>query len=188
MHTPTIQLWEVLYEGYPDFDGDALKKENLFDRVYPGEKFNDAKLSVVRNNLLKQLLGFLARMRMDLQEHTLHQELLYELSHRKLDDFLPRLIEEGRGKLNDRSDLSYEKYILEDFVAEYTLTRNNRSLQVDFQSVMDHLDTFYLVQKLKYIGAMMSRQRLLAVKYNISFLEEVLAYCAANDLDDKPLV
>lgn len=188
VHVPTILLWESLYEGYPEFDGEELQKENLFARVFPGECFNDAKLSVVRNNLLKQLFGFLSRIRLDLEEHTLNRELLNELSNRKLDDFLPRLIEDARNKLEERTDLSYDKYLLEDFVADYNLTRNNRSLRVDFQSVMDHLDTSYLVSKLKYIGAMMSRQRLLAVKYDITFLEEVWAYCEANELEDKPLV
>lgn len=188
VHTPTILLWESLFEAFPNFDQKKLDKETIFKRIYPGEPFSDAKLSVVRNNLLKQLFGFLARTRLDTQEHIIHRELLYELSHRKLDDFLPRLIEEGQAKLEGRSELSYERYLLGDFIADYTFTRNNRSLELDLQSVMDHLDTFYLVQKLKYISAMMNRQRLLAVKYDIRFFDEILAFCEANDLRDKPLV
>jgi hypothetical protein len=118
----------------------------------------------------------------------LHRELLLELSQRKLDDFLPRLIKEGRSKLEERPDLGYEKFLMEDFVAEYNLLRSNRSTDVDFQAVMNQLDNFYLAQKLKYIAAMKSRQRLLDVQYEIPFGEEILLFCKSNDLSEKPLV
>lgn len=188
VHNPTLLLWEAIHKTYPDFDEKRLDKEKLFQKVFPGEKFNDAKLSVVRNNLLNLLFGFFSRTRIEQKEHLLHRELLLELSQRKLDDFLPRLIKEGRSKLEERPDLGYEKFLMEDFVAEYNLLRSNRSTDVDFQAVMNQLDNFYLAQKLKYIAAMKSRQRLLDVQYEIPFGEEILLFCRSNDLSEKPLV
>jgi hypothetical protein len=192
VHEPTLLLWQLLRAQYPNFSEQKLNKEILFKEIYPGEKFSDGKLGVLRNNLLRLIQAFLVQQSFESDELLRQRFLLRSLSEHKQDHFLPKLIQEGRDKIRKHPEhdvmLSYHAFMLEDFVSEYGLLHSNRSIDVDFQQVMNHLDHFYLVLKLRYACAMIGQGHLLAKAYDISLLQPILLHCKELDFQTYPLI
>ena len=48
-----IELFEILKKEYPDFSAENIKKEIIFQKLFPLEKYNDSRLRSLRHDSIK---------------------------------------------------------------------------------------------------------------------------------------
>src|SRR5438876_8729788 len=80
------RLFEVLKKYYPLYASNALKKERVFKKLYPGEKYNDEKLRNLISDLLSLSLKFLAYTKMESDGQLLDLSAAEQLIDRNLDN------------------------------------------------------------------------------------------------------
>ena len=62
----------------------------------------------------------------------------------------------------------------------------NRNIGTSLQQVVDHLDNYYLFNKLRYCCEMINRRNILMEEYRLEMFDEVLVYMKKNPVDRVP--
>jgi hypothetical protein len=192
-HKETIHLVKLLRKAHPRFEPKQVEKKRIFRQIYPQATFSANKLAVLNKNLLQLLYAFLQweEPKTDPEEQR-EPALLYLMSRRGLDAFIPRELQKAWDQLHSSpfrdTEFYYQSFRLSEFQAEFDFSQNQRSMTMDLGQVSDKLDHFYLAKKLKLACAIYSRKQFLAEAGEVALLEEIRAYCRDKEFADAPVV
>ncbi len=157
-----------------------LSAEKLFAKLFPGEPFEEQRLHNLLSGLKKLLLRFLAWE--ELENKPFQEEVLaIEGSHRRnlFDLFSNRtkLLNKKLEAYPFRDDQYYHaRYQLNVISGYHAGTFGERAKTRDiFQTMLDHLDRYYLVEKLRHACHLTAHSILFAVHYDFSFLDTILS-------------
>jgi hypothetical protein len=182
-HEPTIQLLDYILEALPDHP-ERIERHQLFEHLFPGEKFRMQALYDLTSNLGKLYERFLANEFLD--EHPLRAELLtLEAAYagNRFDYFKGRARKLHR--LVDASDVHDEQeewitYQLLRIEAYYLGKYEDRADPLPFQKMLRQLDHFYIVEKLHHACHLTANMLLMNTSYDFGFLDAILAYVEAE--------
>jgi len=187
---PVELLMKVLVKNFPDFDGKTIERSQMFKKVYPSEKENPQKLRYVMTDVTKYLEKFLVGE--EIKNDSYMQSLLLSKAYRRL-----RLPKKQLSNISDsyktveeeeRRDAHYylKKYTLdlEQFRNNYYLPGFNKNDVL--QNMLDNLDAFYLIEKLKWICEVINVKNIREFGVNIQLFEEIISYLDNRKLSDIP--
>lgn len=192
MHKGVIKLFEALLQYYPSFNSTKLKREKLFQKVFPEEKYDYQKISDVMTYLTRVLDQFIAQR--TYEKNTLLSNRIQNRAYREYN--MPRRFEK---KLKQELDTNYHqtnnarecywhKYRLEDESDLFFSAKDSRTNDKSIERKTLHLDHFYFSSKLKNACEMLNRQNIVQEEYKIEFLEPILEFVESNKnaLEDYP--
>lgn len=188
-NTNLLPLYEEFSKYHPDFTSPRLSRERIFEKAFPKTSF-----SAVRYNKLTYELTLLV------EDYLLHLEI-----HR--DDFRRRrMLNTIYGKRNQyeffkketkallvdleaipfrdfeyykaQSELNYEYYF-------HVLTPKHTLKDTAISELTTSIDRKLVLEKLRIASELKSRERTLATKYDIRFLEEILDENDAGFMEDN---
>jgi hypothetical protein len=190
-HEERLLLFDALMPYAPNFNSKGLSKEKIFQRLYPGEEFDAARLHHRVSELYKLLERYLVQLEME--SDSTQQDFLFlrATRKRKLDTHFRRTVE-GMEKSFGRADKRDWSLYLNRFLVnyyDYTHPETDKLQKTvpSLQRSMDQLDLFFAAAKLKLACEMRNRQRMLNNKYEINFLDEVLRLTQTEPFQDNPV-
>lgn len=182
-HENLRKLIDIVAGAYPRFNEDNLRKEKVFRKIFPKEKFNPQKLSDLLTYLYRLLEKFLAQLEFESDEA--QQKLMLLRSYRWRNHDRPfqhtmKLIREN-GLLNGLDEKRFlNEYRLESESDFFFTAKDSRTTDKSIERKTISLDLFYLTAKLKSCCEMLNRQNIVSEQYEIRMLDEVKSYVGKN--------
>ncbi len=185
-------LLEVLIKYYPEFDSVKLPEQTIYKELFGKQRFNHQRLRYVMTDLTVLLENFLAFNVYFEKPFYQKKFLLHGLREKRLDKyFIQHLNDAKKSQLKtEQVDLKHYKRQLgyEELSYEFTLSGDNRSSDTNLQSLSDHLDIYYLTNKLKYCCEILNRQNVLQTEFKVPMMQYIVEYLEKYNFDNIPLI
>jgi len=184
------QLFDLLAKHHPDFDHKSLAKNRLFQKLYPEEPYKADKLYSLNKMLLRAVMDFMVDLRIRENGITYHLQALQVLRERGLDQYMNTNLKDAHQSFKKYpykdGDFFYHNFRLFEIDTQWTLQQNNRAVEAGLQTTLESLDHFFVTEKLRFACAIINRKKILKENTEITFLDDVLAYCEKANLESSP--
>lgn len=128
-----IKFYNILKKHYPSFNNKSLKKEIIFDRLYPGKIYNDGTFRNILSDMRKLLLKYLTLLNFEKDEYDKIYRLTIEADNRKLDSIYTETIKQYKTLLDSQDNSGY--YIFNKARQYYELKANYGLKRGDQKSI-----------------------------------------------------
>jgi len=186
------QLYHYIYEGAPQFNEKYLLKEKAWNRLYPKEKFKDIRLRRVMSDLLKVCQDFVAWKMYRAEPMQVQTNLLkYYRMHQLPKQFNTVINDiEKYEKKHHKQDIwhHFHKLRINNEITNHISQQHIRTTEPNLQEISNHLDAFYLINKLKCCCSIFNYKNLALVEYQVPMIREVLEHLEKKDYSHIPLV
>lgn len=180
-HEKTSQLLDIILAHLAKEHGEKLPdKRQLYEALFPGAAYDEQKLHNVMSYLKKQFHRFLAFEHVEQQpivEQLLTLESAFE--NARFDLMLNRakqLEKQLAQKPFSDGQYHYANFKMNYLIGYYGSDFVDRSESEALQRMNDHLDRYYIVEKLRNSCHLTANMMLLNSHYDLGFLEELLEY------------
>ena len=171
-----VALFDYLRKFAPDFDAPKLAKEKAFKHLFPDKPYDGQRLRVLQFRLSALVEEFLVAQRLK-RERLTHQELLQaELGERNQYELF---LKQNRGLAEELEQSPYrdEHYYLARWRQQHDHFFHPRTARYGFsadqlEAIMQNLDAFYILSKMRYSAELRNRQNILPEEYEIALLGE----------------
>lgn len=168
-----------------------LKKELVFQKIFPGEPYDDARMRQTIHFLQKCMEDFLAYK--EFQEEPTRRELLLAEGYRRRN--LDRLLEKALKGLNESQDQSRIKdegflqanFLIQSLEYKY-ISEKKRTPDTNLQAYSDALDLYFIAGKLRLASLITAVQKIYTQDIQVGLLEEALNYVEAKGLPELPAI
>lgn len=191
-HNPVIQCFEYLKEHYPDFEKNEFNKENLYEKIYPGRKYNDTNVRVNLSSLLKLAESYLAIKNFRKNEFENELILSKEGYKRSLPKFEERHLRNCGEILEERTfkdeNYFYDKFCLENTKTQQRKSENQYQYIDSVQFANENLTLFYFSKILRNYVLILNEQSAVEVEYDISTIKMVMDFAKMYDFSKYPAI
>lgn len=185
-----MSLFQLIIKNIESKKPKTLDKLELWEKLHPGAKYEDARFRKYNSDLLRLVEGYMAQQIYD--ENPLHQAiyLMDAVARKKIDKLHYTTIRAARD-LSEQQEYKPATYYFYQYQIEknlYVLTdfENKRDNATNVEKIINSLDKFYLAEKLKYYLEVLSRQNLISYDYEVLFIEEILQHLEKQEYLDYP--
>ena len=173
-----VKFYKLLKKAYPTFDQKNLKREKVFQRLYPGKPFNYHLLGNLVSDMIRLTDTYLLTLQMEKEEMAQKKLLLRAYSERPefYSDFVKRVnnMHKYLDDLPHRNAAYYrEKFRLEQLYFNHTDTDKFKLKGEQYDDAMRHLDQWYILEKLLMSCELKAREKPLSEKHEIWLLKEI---------------
>ncbi|MEM6317029.1 MAG: hypothetical protein AAF960_05125 [Bacteroidota bacterium] len=186
-----VAFYSYLMTIAPEFSAKKLRKELIYQKLYPKQPFQDKQIRYLMNYTLRAAEQFLGQEKME-RLGARENYTLEALVDRKLEKHAKRYFE-GSTLLHHKTHLKsseyyYSKYKLSDIATTYFSNQDLRKDGGQLAITSSNLDHFYWFKKLKYSCGMLNRQQLFSVEYDLRFAKIIYDYLNAQDQIAEPII
>lgn len=185
-----IPFFHLLKRLHPKFPPSQLKKELLYQKLYPGKPFHEQHVGHLMNYLYKHIQEFLIinELKKDNPQRELYKiKALAGKKLRKHFDFESRKLTLA---LQNTDTLSGELYLTRFRFHEIKALRFAEKQALAFnpylQELSDDLDRFYFTEKMKYAGIMINNHQYINETYEISSIVQLVSIFDELDFKQEP--
>ena len=182
-HEATTALLKIVLCSFKDAKI-SLVKEKVHKKLFPGEKYDEQQLHNVMSYLKKLYHRFLAIQRIEsrpLEEQLLTLEAANDNNQFDLLKNRSKQLEKTLQKEKFKnSQYHFINYRLNNLIGFYEGGFIDRSKTERFQSMLYHLDSYFIAEKLRQSAVLTANTMLMNTKYDFRFLDELLAYIEKN--------
>lgn len=138
-----FQLWQALYNLYPDLDERKIGKEKIYKKLFGNEVYNENRVAKIMTELFKILEEFIFIKQVE-DEHLYKKLKLMEFYQKRQLGRLFQSTQKEAGKLWEQEKECGKKYYLkyEMEVQKLLLTQTLENRQLDFQNAYDAVVNF----------------------------------------------
>ena len=185
-----ILLFDAIKKYYPVFEGEALKAENIFRKIFPGEDYDYFKLKNINSDLFglgKEYLAFIHFR--DISE-VKEKFLLEQLRDRNLDNIFEITYKAYKKKLENIS-VRDENYIfkcleLTEELHSFQIPKDPKTRLNFFQLELDYFLQYAIIRLLKFYNIMFHDKLQNNVNFDMKMFDEVMNYLRNNKTKDNP--
>ncbi len=190
-----IKLFEYIRKHYPDFNDDKLKKESVFEKIFPNVSYNDGFMRTIIFNLTELAETYLAFIRYKECHFTERKYLLHELNEKELDRQIERITKKTLKEFEDikvrDADYYNDRFMIE-YEYFYYLNRTyldkiekfiNRN---DVEDMFNHLTYFYLFYAIKHYVYFLNTQSMYSINFKTDFIEDIFRNLEPGYFQDIP--
>jgi hypothetical protein len=179
-----IPFLNQLKKFYPKFDNEKLTQEYIYEKLYPGKKFNKQIIWNMTSSMMYMAEEFLMQLGLRKNQFVRSQQIAGELHDRKLSSY-------NYKKLNEM-ETHIDKMGIDDNYFRYKTMLEIGRMNHHFNEDSQHLLREHVIRKGEYsimnfmrdIADVISNQRSMANMYNINFEVNVpLAFVQNLQLD-----
>jgi hypothetical protein len=167
-------------------------KEQLWQSLFTGESYDDVRFRKVCSDALQLVERFLSS-EMYFNDVLLESSTrLRALSRKELEPIYKTHFSRVKTLLERYPERGSDYYFFGYQVERNAFTVKQSSLQrfkiANIDNILDHLDTFYVLEKLKYYCEVLSRRTFLKHDYQNRFIDEILELVKGGEFDAVPLI
>jgi len=188
-----VLLLEYLIEKENLQSDDKLLKEEVFEKVYPDEPYDDAKMRQVMHFLFKVVEAYLIHI--TAVENKIMEQLLLAKFYRRrglsksFEKSIKRIEDLQKGKFTRDDQFLYEEFLVQLEKYKFFNKASRRIAKFNLQEISDVFDQYYIANKLKQASWMLSHQAVFHTEYDNVFLEHIISHLENTpDLLDNPAI
>ncbi|MCX7649100.1 MAG: hypothetical protein N2050_00925 [Flavobacteriales bacterium] len=177
---------------HPQFDQPGFTKEKLLQRLQKRKPVNQDKLRYILSDLalaLEKYVVYKNSLRGDARTHLV---LLEYYKEKDLERFFNQKFEALEQILDTSAsrgtDFHLIKYQACDHRYAYHLRKQREGLDDELQTTSHHLDTYYVIVRLRLFSEMLTREMLLKVTYDKPLLPAILEMASWEPYASDPVV
>ncbi|HMN90408.1 MAG TPA: hypothetical protein PKD70_10780 [Saprospiraceae bacterium] len=185
-------LYIFIRQFAPTFDTPKLTDESAFQYVFPERNFDAALQHKLQSQLFKLSEAFLAHRQLmrrpferDLYVLQFYQEALLS---RHVESTLQRLDKQLMHKSVPQIQEIRQRLDLEAARAEWLAKTDKRTGDINLEKLNQTLDDWFLINKLAYLNSMLGRQKIVKVRYELTWLSEILQRLENIDYQRIPAI
>lgn len=185
-HEKTAELLDYLLKKI-DSPASALGKERVHKALFPKAPFDEQQLYNLMSYLNKLYYRFMAAQ---YTEKKRYQESLFTIEEAYDSHQFDVMTNRGKQLMKKLetdpvhdSEFLHTSYRLHHALGYYSGHYFNRAETNTFQQMLDNLDKYYLVEKLRNCCHLTANSLILNTSYNFRLLDELIAYLKANWAD-----
>lgn len=182
-HDQTTELIGIILEAL-DQPKLKLNRQKIFRKLFPGEEFDEQRLHNLLSYVKKLYVRFLAYEEMErypFLEPVLALEGAYERNQFDLLINRSKYLEKVLKKHPYRdSQHHYARYRVNYLLGYYKTKYVDRSKNERFQHMLNHLDRYYIAEKLRNCCHLTANMILMNAHYDFYLLEELLTFIRNN--------
>jgi hypothetical protein len=179
-----------LFEAIRNRRGEEnFSKRFFFKQLFSNKKYDDKKMRYLVSKLTKHIEYFLTMRHIDKNEsqYLLHcTEALAEKDCEKAFAFSFNEIKRKSPVKN--ATHFYQLYKAYEIHLNNTFAKQSRKVKLDYDSVLHHLDSFYLSKKLQLFSEIINLKNILSREYPMHLLEELKKLAQHDDFKNIPVV
>lgn len=186
-------LMIYLLKKIPSGDISAFEKKEIFKKVYPSRSYDENYLRKQFSILFQLLKKYLAQVHW--QNSGLEKELslFQSLEKRKLDSLYQiqqqSLLKEFDQQKRPDANHFYLQFQMQKTADNYFSKKQKRQFDAALQDKINHLDAFYLIEKLKGSCEMLNRKKIVEGNYEWNLVDEIMTFLQKkNPLSEIPMV
>lgn len=168
-------------------------KEDIWQQLLAAAPYDDVRFRKYLSELLKLVEGFLAQQ--IYEENPLHQAayLIEAVGRKKMDKLYNSTMRSAR-RLSDQqphkpASYYYYQYEIEKNYYDLTESENKRFEKTNAEEISKNLDYFFLAEKMRvYCQIVLAHQSLISEKYDLLFMEEIIAHLKKHDYANIPAI
>jgi hypothetical protein len=169
-----------------------LTKEVVWKNLFKNEPLNDMRFRKLNSELLKLVEGYLGQ---EIYEQKPLQQInyLFEAVGEKKIERLYSSTERNARLISAQqqlkpADFYYYQYLIEKNYYESLGVDMQRDEKSNVDKIINHLDEFYLAEKIKWYVSLLSRKNLVTHEYHLLFIDEIIEYLKRNSEKHGPIV
>ena len=183
-------LFGILMECHPDFTAPIIERERLFTAVLGDIPYDEQKLRYLLTDLTKLIEEFICYKAVDEEALFKYHLLLYSYRQRGLDKPFINTMKQAEKLLESwpRRDVSHAfyQYLIEEDKYRFTSVQKEHLLESNLQSVVDNLDKYFILNKMRYSAEIINNRNVVAINYRLFLYEEIMNHLRHNPLDHVP--
>jgi len=184
------ELGDVILGFYPDFDSHDFTEENVFKKVFGGEKFDYFKIKNILSDLFQLAISFLKNLSGERKVNENEIDLLNELHERKLDLIYSQREKRISGYLNKSLIKDDTYYYLRHHLGKINTSHYKfEKSGYSFNQIQNEFDTFLdfsLIGLLRLYSKMLHNRNHGNIKFNMEMFDNVWGYIKDKDFEDNP--
>jgi hypothetical protein len=183
LHEKTARLLD-LFLSHIDTKPKALEKEAAFRKLFPGQPYDEQQIHNLMSYLKKLYLRFISYEHLE-QKRYYEQVFTIEAAYEEHQfDILTNRGKQLQKKLDEDaihdSDFFFASYRINHALGYYSGHYIDRAHTDIFQHMLDDLDKYYIVEKLRNCCHLTANSIMMNTAYNFHFLDELLQYLESN--------
>ncbi|KAA3636792.1 MAG: hypothetical protein DWQ02_07645, partial [Bacteroidetes bacterium] len=169
-----VRLYEYLRKYYPDFPEKKLQKELVFEKLFPGRTYSLNTLAALMSKMVRLLQEFLLILDLRSDQFEREKRLVriygqrnqYDLFEKGTRELLDQLVSSETPSLINTIALNHQLYF-------HPLHNKYDPEDDSLENLMDALDQYFVLEKMRYGIALMSKQKILTHPYKWKLMEAV---------------
>jgi len=187
-----VDLFEYLLQGDHLYHDKFLAKPRVFQKIFPREEYDDARLRQTFHFTLKAIEEFLAYQNLQSDEINARLALAKTYRHKKLDKSYQKRMREVE-KLQHKHPYRDEGFLITEYLLELEryeyLSKQQRTSDINLQELAQKQEHSFISGKLRVACYMLSHQRVFKTEYDFGLLDAILPYVAQReDLLEVPAI
>jgi len=163
-----------------NWESPRLKKEKVFAKVFPNQKYEEQLLSNVTSYLFRLLRQFYVQKQSEKEPMQQQLQLLEISLHERQEKLFSLVSNKFEKQLNkqEKQDSShfFQQHKYAQLLDEFDLRYGNRSDSTQLEKALSHFDTFFIAEKLKMTCGMLARRQVTGRDYAFPLTQEILVY------------
>ena len=167
-----VNLYKYLRKYYPDFPPSKINKEKVFQHLFPGRPYSNDTLASLMSKLTRLVEEYL--LILDLQDDAFERKkrLIRIYGKRNQFDFFEKGTKELLKELEQESLQNHQERIALYKNLYFHPLHNKYSLEDEsLEHLMDNLDHYFTLSKMRYGVALKNKQKILSKPYDLKFME-----------------
>lgn len=186
------RYYQFLLPNHPEFQATAVEDKKAYAYVFPQAKYKEKEIGYLMSDLVKLIERFLIIEQVD-QNPLLGKAQLMEIYDQwDLDKAFNKTIRDSHKILKDskhrHQEFFYHSFILYSQENNYFDKQKKHKMDDSLQLAIDHLDLYYISQKLRYCCEMTNRKNVVVSQYDIRLVDELLSFLEKDPMADEPAV
>jgi hypothetical protein len=170
-------LFEIIKKHSPEYEDEKLKKENLYNILYPGKTYNDVVMRILISDLLKLSEEFLAYINYRKRGINIKKCLLEELKERKLDTLFRRNFKQAEELLLDDSTIDFKHFnelqVLYSLKIDFLISRDKQTeIAEDVLKQGEYMIYFSLSSLLNTVHELLQHEEILNINFENNIVKK----------------
>ena len=194
MHSPlhnedekSQRFVDVLIPYIKTADWEGIDAKTIWKKIFDKSSYNHAKYIRLASDTVKKLESFLVLDRFKQQELLQHEYLLEIMGERKLGkhftEFFDLTLKRQQRFATRDAQFYYLNFSIQQQQNSFLENKDQRSAEKNLDDVIDSLDVYYLIQKLKYSAALLHYKNFLSIETEIPLLQPLLKLLEEKNYD-----
>ncbi len=187
-----VQLFELLVKDLKaNGSSTGLTKERAWQKMEPGQAFDDVRFRKYVSDLIKLTEGFLAQESYEKNSVRKYLDLVDALRERKVEGHYQTSMRKTLQALEKEptrsSDHYLQKYLIERSYYQLFDLEIKRAEKSNVEEISKNLDFFYIAEKLKYYISILTQQTFVTHQYEIYLIEEIQKFLQKGHLQEEEI-
>lgn len=168
----------------------GFEKKSVWQKLFPGELYDDVNFRKYCSDLLKQVEGFMAKEAIAQDESGEAIDVLDFVVKKRLDPLFNSILRQARSEVEKKPYRSLDYYFKAYTIERHYYTMMDFDVKLEVRSnveeISQNLDLFYWIEKLKLYCTVLSQKKTRNHKYDLKFMDEVVGYLHNYPIESVP--